>query len=621
MAVWDASVGCDMVLDAYGQWLRTLRGSHPARPEAVFVVSGLRLDAFFAAITADAALFSLPMERGLVRALGTGSGTEALIFRPEGHPLPQEIALADGAEVPSAIPAGEGTGTGIAIIDDGIGFLNARFRSNPLTSRFLGVWLQSTVLKRGDTMGRVLNAGAVAKLTAATATTAEAVLYRDIHDRLHADPRLVRTIFQAATHGTHVLDLAAGADPMDPVDPMRRLPLIGVQLPPEAVNDTSGMQMTVPLLQGLRWAITVAHEAGLGRLIVNTSLGILAGSKNGNSFLERQMARLIAQAARIGLEVHIVLPYGNDHEGRQVARLSAATGGHGAITLRLQPQDATPSYVEIRDLAARAADDGAPMSIGLTLPDGTDITAATIAPGGSRDILWRGRLVGRLYHQPREARRDAVILLSLAPTQAIAPGDPTSPAGAWTIRFDDAGARDIVLQVQRDDRAAGYRLSGRQAYFEAADAHGWTRRSRDWTGHNHPSCPIRHDGTNSAYATSTHPQIYSVGGALLTKGRAPRPADYAACGADWSGIEPRLSAVSETATAIRGLRASGTLSGTTARFSGSSAAAPTLTRALALNHPSGHVPIVSSGPVRVAAGDQDRLGAEVLTANPAIRSR
>jgi hypothetical protein len=602
-----------MVLDAYGQWLRTLHWSHPARPEAVFVVSNLQPDAFFAAIAADAALFCLPMERGLVRVLGAGSETEALVFRPEGHTLPQGIALADGAEVPSVMPARPGTRTGIAIIDDGIGFLNARFRSDPVTSRFLGVWLQSAVLKRGDSMGRVLDAAAVAGLTAATATTTEAVLYRDIHDCLHADPRLVRTIFQAQTHGTHVLDLAAGANPLDPADPMQRLPLIGVQLPPEAVNDTSGMQMTVPLLQGLRWAITVAHEAGLDRLIVNASLGILAGSKDGKSFLERQMERLIAQAAQIGLEVHIVLPYGNDHEGRQVARLSAATGGHGAITLRLQPQDATPSYVEIRDLAARKAGDGAPLSIGLTLPDGTDIAAATVAPDGSRDILWRGRLVGRLYHRPREAGRCAVILLALAPTQANAPGDPTAPAGAWTIRFDDAGARDIVLQVQRDDRAAGYRLSGRQAYFESADAHGWNRRTRDWTGHDHPSCPVRHDGTNSAYATSAHPQIHSVGGALLTEGRAPRPADYAARGADWSGIRPRLSAVSETATAIRGLRASGTLSGTTARFSGSSAAAPTLTRALALND--------QGGPMPVAAGDQDRLGAKVLTTNPAIRSR
>ncbi|WP_168217337.1 S8 family serine peptidase [Paracoccus liaowanqingii] len=547
----------------------------------------------------------------MVHALGTGSGTEALVFRPEGHALPQGIALADGAEVPSAMPVDPGTHTGIAIIDDGIGFLNARFRSDPVTSRFLGVWLQSAALKHGDSMGRVLNAVAVARLTAATATTAEAVLYRDLLNELHADPRLVRTILQAATHGTHVLDLAAGADPLDLANPMRRLPLIGVQLPPEAVNDTSGMQMTVPLLQGLRWAIMVAQTARLDRLIVNASLGILAGSKDGKSFLERQMARLIARAGRIGLEVHIVLPYGNDHEGRQVARLSAATGGHGAITLRLQPQDATPSYVEIRDLAAREAGDGAPLSIGLTLPDGTDIAAATVALGGSRDVLWRGRLVGRLYHRPRKAGRDAVVLLALAPTQAIAPGDATAPAGAWTIRFDDAGVHDIVLQVQRDDRAAGYRLSGRQAYFEAADAHSWNRRTRDWTGHDHPSCPIRHDGTNSAYATSPHPQIHNVGGALLTEGRAARPADYAARGADWSGIEPRLSAVSETSSAIRGLRASGTLSGTTARFSGSSAAAPTLTRALALNDP--------GGPVPVAAGDQDRLGAKALTANPAIR--
>nr|WP_111301727.1 hypothetical protein [Paracoccus saliphilus] len=217
----------EMSREAYEDWSRTLgraegeptRSTAEQQLEPVFVASDLKPDIFFSKVDEDESLFCLPMERELVGAFDDPRAVprvEALLFRKRGYSLPAELsAAARNQNLPPAAPKPKrrkGIATGIAIIDDGIGFLNARFRSDPATSRFLGVWLQSmpsrcTSISGGTAvrMGQVLNAEDVAHLTARAACTPEQVLYREIHSGLHNDPRAVKTIIQAATHGTHVL--------------------------------------------------------------------------------------------------------------------------------------------------------------------------------------------------------------------------------------------------------------------------------------------------------------------------------------------------------------------------------------------------------------------------------
>lgn len=645
-----------MKRSAYNDWAEELRHVDTLRAAAnlgrlhvpAFVVSDLEPNEFFRRIQDCPKLFCDPMERelaGVFKNAGFRPRVEAVLYRAAGYLPPEDLCTILHEGLPVAIASEvaprlrlaskmRGADAGIAVIDDGIGFLNARFRATPDTTRFLAVWLQAMgpVVQQAnggsDTLiGRELSEEEINGLVTRSRHISEATLYSELNGALHGDPGVVRTILQAGTHGTHVLDLAAGADPTNRDDPMLQVPLIGVQLPAEAVDDTSGQRMVMPLIQGLRWAILVALQNELRRLVVNVSLGVLAGPKDGRSFLERQMEREIARAAHAGLDVEIVLPYGNDYDSRQVARLPASLSGAPEILLRLQPDDATPTFVELRDLGARHSGDAEHVEIGLVAPDGTPFAPETVPAGAARNICWRGQLVARLYHVPArqlpasdmfggaQTSNDMAApfhLLAFAPTLALAPGGRSAPSGRWTIIFGNAAGLDIVLQIQRDDRAAGYRLSGRQAYFDAPDAYGWTTRTRDWTGLEAGGA-LRHEGTNSAYATSIHPAIHSVGAALLRPHAAPVPAPYASRGAAWSGGHPRRSAVSEIGHSQPGLTASGTLSATTARFSGSSVAAPSVTRALVAappRRPATDVPI---------PGDEDRLGASVVTRNAAIR--
>jgi len=72
---------------------------------------------------------------------------------------------------------------------------------------------------------------------------------------------------------------------------------------------------------------------------------------------------------------------------------------------------------------------------------------------------------------------------------------------------------------------------------------------------------------------------YSVGAALGDTGFA---APYSATGAPYVSKNPSVSAIGDSSWTLRGVMASGTLSGTTAVMSGTSVAAPQITRELAI---------------------------------------
>ena len=90
------------------------------------------------------------------------------------------------------------------------------------------------------------------------------------------DPLTRHSMRQSATHGTFMLDLAAGADPLASDDAaMRAVPLLMVQLPPEAFDDISGARMQTHILQGLRWMIHRTFATNLSdELVLNISLGL-----------------------------------------------------------------------------------------------------------------------------------------------------------------------------------------------------------------------------------------------------------------------------------------------------------------------------------------------------------
>ncbi|WP_421917745.1 hypothetical protein [Mameliella sp.] len=535
---------------------------------------------------------NLPDNYMIYRRIGTADSLHDDLFEVIDSGCPVQMADDPMPPAPAGpVPPSPTPGAPIvAIIDDGIGFLNARFCRNtaPRRTRFHALWLQAleqqATKPKGTLAGRILDTAEIDDLLA---QGDESATYAALNAAIYPGKTRDETGF-ATTHGTHVLDLAAGADPEDELDPARNWPLLGVQLPPESIDDTSGTWIESYLVMGLRWVLRQAAQVDArAPVIVNVSLGVLAGPKDGSHFVEYQMARE-AQTWEVatGQPVRLVWAFGNSYRSSQVAQLGPAKGP-AQVTWRVQPDDETASFIEIHCRNGASAD----LQVGLTAPDGTASGLAQLKPGEIRSLERDdGAALARIYHVPTRKRdkdieQPACYVLALAPTRGQKAGEPVAPAGAWTVSLQGPG--DVLLQVQRDDAVRGAEVRGRQSYLDHPAAYDWDESRAAYVAPG--AGPICDAGCHNAYVAANCRQVFSVGAAqasawtALPEVRNYRPAPYSGEGASWSQPGPSVAAPIGNGPFSAGIRASGTLSGSTRRQAGTSAAAGRLTRALALS--------------------------------------
>ncbi|APE44747.1 hypothetical protein BOO69_16025 [Sulfitobacter alexandrii] len=486
-----------------------------------------------------------------------------------------------------------------AVIDNDIGFLNSTFRHragpNAGETRFEAIWLQSRECLASTPfppvnavqLGRFLRKPEIDAMIRDDPRD-EMRIYQDINEALHVwDP--FRRAPPAHTHGTAVADLAFGQDNCATPDGCS-VPLMAVQLPPEAAVDTTGSYSESFIVQGVRWLCAEARRrAPRSRLVINISYGVLAGQKDGGKFLEAQVAREVSLAEALGQEVHVVYAYGNSLNSQQVARLSVPPGAASEpLVWVVQPDDPVPNFLEIRALrntgVPRLASLPEGLEVTLLSPDGREAIRASPPPGAAVPPLGPHRTgaAARLYHAPERAfagRADTLGFynLAIAPTRRIDSNLPVAPAGDWRLSITNTtdDTVDLVLQIQRGDIAPGFAIGGRQSYFEGIgvpvviDGHP----GRDVLE------PLTNEGTCSAFACATHPRIHAVGAQKDVLGEITE-ATYAARGAPWAGAGAATHHRVVDQVFTYGVRASGTYSGTGTRLSGSSGAAARLSREL-----------------------------------------
>ncbi len=491
----------------------------------------------------------------------------------------------------------------VAIIDDGIGFLNARFRrptgKGRYRTRFHAVWLQALETRptgpgpRRAYIGEIYSRKDIDRWLAKGSALEESAVYSALDQQLYGIEG-DRSLEFGASHGTHILDLAAGADPEDCDDPVHKWPLIGVQLPPEAVSDTSGMRFESYMVQAVRWILSEsARIDAKAPVIINLSLGMMAGPKDGSNFAEYQIAREAALWEGVtGQPVRVVWAFGNSRRSRQVAQFDfdPASGiSEHHITWRAQPDDQTASYVEIRTPDGVSSD---LIEIALTTPSGADSGFVPLPTGAFRTLDANGKPVARIYHIEPHVLSDTVTqaathTLAMAPNEAQVAGEPLAEAGAWRIavRYTGKAQCSVHLQVQRDESLPGYRGDrGRQSYFDGDEsAYAWDPERQNWSGLAATS-PITRAGTHSALVTDTARQVFSAGAALWQAStQSYVPALYTSDGSDWTVPGPTVATRAEDGWALRGVLSSGTFTGSTSAITGTSAAAGRLTRSLAMN--------------------------------------
>jgi hypothetical protein len=479
----------------------------------------------------------------------------------------------------------------IALIDEGIGFLNARFRSAPEKTRLLGLWLQAderrphspTGPANDIRLGRTLTE---AEIDAMLATGAqEADLYRHLSRALYPAPAH-SALLRRIGHGSHVLDLAAGAAFSDP---MAQSPLLAVQLPPASIAETAGRRMDAHLIQGLRWILAEtlrrANGTDLPPLIINLSIGALAGPGDATEFLAEWLSYEIARHHRLapGAELRITGAYGNARLSRLTARAEARIPHPVTLDWRILPDDATSSFLELRvDQTLTAG-----LSLTLTPPIGSGLPTLTAdwpaTPGAHSLTSPTGPIAAATFIA--EQGGQALCHLSLAPTK----GPNRAAPGLWrvTLRTTQNEPVRVIARVQRDDTPFGHAPLGRQSWLDHPDGWTWDAESRDYTrpDTSDPACPVTRQGSAVSFAGCGSPQVYLVG-SVRPQGAGWLPSRFSAEGAatlirPGESTSPTLSAPGDSGPTLGGILATGLLTGTTARLAGTSMAAPAVARRLA----------------------------------------
>lgn len=312
---------------------------------------------------------------------------------------------------------------------------------------------------------------------------------------------------EKVTHGAAILGEAVrGSD--------EHCPLVLVGLPSPAVRDTSGRLLPFFIIAGLLYVMATTRELAkqLNKgnpprlpMVVNLSFGVLAGPKDGQSPIERVFESLANPD--LGLSglgpMHIVLPMGNGRLAQCIARITA--GSSQRLGFHLQPEDKTPTYLEIR---AQGED---PLALKIA-PPGTErwVPLTDCKPGESIAVAGlRGVQVYKDSELTVSGGQRTSWLLAFPPTVPVAiDGEYTRP-GTWKLCFSE-GTRKVDLAIQRDDSLFGLASGGRQAHFVDPDYTVHDSAGRIIADDTGNESPVFRTGTVNAFATARH--VWRVGG-------------------------------------------------------------------------------------------------------------
>lgn len=599
--------GCD---DSAKALLEALRNNIPGNE----IVAGKDATAYLYWIAGQKGLKPAPRlfvfrPESLAYETDLGGGVTPYAVIQVGPAVPEQFVAPRSTfddAYPAAGPREIGATVMTAVIDDFIGIANERFCRPDGTTRVLHFWAQGMPSMTGagamaqPVIGQEWDKADIDARLAAAKSEPDfyAGLFPDGVPFIPApyrrgdppatlyDPDFRRPFAFAASHGTHVADLAAGFRREEgPAD----RPIVAVQLPQLATYETWGARLELFILLGLfrifhwadNWRVTPAGRIS-APLVVNLSYGIHAGPKDGTGFLEAEIARLVALRNDVQkVPTAVVLPSGNAYRSQTHARMDLAPAGTAGMVLRVQPEDLSVSFLELWLDGLETAELMIAPPVGdrhtFPLSKAPAIWDWQRTPAGGGAAV----TVGRLYVQPRPGGRVRVVF-ALCPTLNHGDPDHTAAPGAYGLDLTNKGNAPLTAQwdVQRDDTPTSFPSYGRQAYLDHEAVSGIDAETG---GYIAPlSGPVARENTLSAYATALNGNVVVVGGAFDRDGfpdKVDRKATlYAGSGQAVNGAKPHLSAVSEETRSHPGMLATGTFSGSAALFAGTSTAAPQVTR-------------------------------------------
>lgn len=524
------------------------------------------------------------------------------------------------------------------VIDDAINIAHEKFyleKNGKKHSRVDFAWIQDAPYS-GDKhlpFGRQLTRLEIEKALKDHSTSEDALMHDlDVTSRSDISRRAASL---RTTHGTHVLDLAAGYSEATENDiEAKNHRIITVQMPSVVTKDTTGSMLLGMAHHGLRFIFERAKALSIAinfpiPVVINFSYGVNKGPHNGNSVLEKTFRNLaqnyknfLAEKLEIenknSIPVELVLPSGNQRQAQIHAQVHQEANDLRPISFklpwRLQPSDQSSNFVEIwlpentkldhvfikapngsvepitdRDGTANIVDDSGSISDPILLNRPTQELKNNII---GRITLDKPSSVpqGQIQNKNFLSRR---LLIALAPTQAKT---SVSPIGIWEIDIQVSGLSEggsVHAWIQRDDSAVGYSSNHRPSYFD--DPNYMNSRFNDMSdlrvNDQNKNEFITRFGTISGMATRNmdvtlakkDKHIIFVGG---YQNNEKRVAPYSGRGSDATdkGVKisgPDVLAVSDRSRVMRGIPAAGTRSGTKTVLSGTSVASPQVAKLVA----------------------------------------
>ena len=505
----------------------------------------------------------------------------------------------------------------IGVIDDAIPFVHERLRLSPSVSRVAALWVQDAAFDPqgpGHDLpaGRELRGAQIGKwleqLQSGTIPTEDSI-YR-LSGVVDMARETTHAAGFAAGHGAAVSLLAAGHAMGDPDG--RNRPLIGVNLAPRVIADSSGGLAPRVLAASVLFIISRARrlcrliEARRGLplnsvrlpVVLNISLGLTAGPRDGSSVIERLLDQVAEYPSDDLGPVHVVLPSGN----HRMARLRGVLQPGGTLGWQLHPDDRTVTPLEVWG-PVHALRPERPMQIGLS---GPGLERAWTAFTGDNQVTHlrddEGHDIARAYHGtvalPQGGYRQTVTLV-LEPTCPDKLGQGWIAPGLWQLSLpEDATPGDHAISLQRDEVLRGFPREARQSrlYDPAYRDRDDTDRAMSHDPRDQAANRVQRGDTINAYATGSR----TLRAGVVTR-REGNVADYnSLIGADLAG--DMLIAV-DRAVCHAGMPICGRGSGSFSMMSGSSLAAPQVTRWLAGQLAQGARP-ADRGAIRTLAGGQ-----------------
>ncbi|MPW20258.1 S8 family serine peptidase [Paraburkholderia sp. CNPSo 3157] len=480
----------------------------------------------------------------------------------------------------------------LGVMDDGLAFAHERFRSSgdPSATRIEYFWNQDDApgTLAGLHYGRELSKAGIDDMLA---RYTQGGLIDE--DAVHREAGYIG-VRKRWAHGTEAMDLAGGVRPGDlhaaflqrlgdETKALEKVRLIGVQFrtPGRTVRDTSGLWFATHALDAMRYILRRADDLAQSHghdycVVLNLSYGYMAGAHDGSSIIERAIDELIDQHR----DLCVVVPAGNSNVLRCHANVELAHGESKSLTWRVLPDCATPSFLEIW-LPEHA--DPSKVKIQVCPPTGDKSPAMSV----KNFYAWQpgsNVLCASVYLDRVATGDNRMILIALAPTITRDPSRDATPAGNWSVTVSNTARRGEALNihawVQRNETAFGYPMRGRQSRFDDPLYKRFISGShvRDFDKGNTESW-IRRSSTLSSIATGDYTVV--VGAYRRTDGKA---ALYSSTGPSLRTKQrngPDATAVSEDSPACAGVLGASTRSGSLAAITGTSAAAPQVSRLFA----------------------------------------